>query len=153
MLLREEPDTAGLEEIIRQAAQAAAWSATASQGFKNAQALSRGWRSTKGKSYRLRSIRLPAGSLSAHETVLVLVERVAPAVPESVELVRRFGLSPREAQVARLLAYGRSDREIASELRLSRHTVRHHAEAVFAKIGIRSRKALAVHLASPPIGA
>jgi DNA-binding CsgD family transcriptional regulator len=78
----------------------------------------------------------------------VLVQRVRPLVPEAPELMRRFGLTRREADVACSLAYGRSDREIATELGLSTHTVRHHAEAIFIKTGVTSRKALALHLGS-----
>ena len=83
------------------------------------------------------------------ESILVLIQRLSPAVPACQDLRMRFGLTLREAQVARLLAMGRSDREIAAELNLSHHTVRHHGEAVFVKIGVTSRKALLLHLGAP----
>jgi DNA-binding CsgD family transcriptional regulator len=150
-LTRHEPDQAGLQQTILQAARAAAWPTTRPQGSprpSDPHALSRGWRSPAGIPYRLRSVRLPAGSLTAGEAILVLVQRVGPPVPEPLDLMRRFGLTRREADVAQRLAYGRSDREIAAELKLSAHTVRHHAEAVFVKTGVTSRKALALHLGS-----
>jgi len=87
------------------------------------------------------------------ESILVLVQRVTPLLPDHRELMQRFGLTPREAQVARLLTLGFSDRQIAAELRLSPHTVRHHAEAVFLKIGVTSRKALLLHLGAPALPA
>jgi DNA-binding CsgD family transcriptional regulator len=146
-LVSEESDGAGLERRIHQAARAAAWDAPASP--EHSGTLSRGWRSGAGTSYRVRAIRLPPGTVTPDNAILVLVQRVGPVVPKAPELMRRFGMSAREAEVARLLAYGRSDREIAAELQLSKHTVRHHAEAVFVKVGITSRKALAVHLSSP----
>jgi DNA-binding CsgD family transcriptional regulator len=150
-LARDEPDASGLERTVIQAAAAAAWQTSASPpvpSTRDSQALSRGWRSSAGTSYRVRAVRLPSGSLTAGEAILVLIQRIGPQVPDASELRQRFGLTRREAEVAHRLAYGRSDREIATELGLSPHTVRHHAEAVFVKAGVTSRKALALHLGS-----
>jgi DNA-binding CsgD family transcriptional regulator len=36
-----------------------------------------------------------------------------------------------------------ANREIADQLDLSPHTVRHHAENIFAKLGIHSRRSIA----------
>jgi DNA-binding CsgD family transcriptional regulator len=58
-----------------------------------------------------------------------------------------FGLTAREAQVARLLARRATNREIAEQLDLSRHTVRHHVENIFAKLGVHSRRLVAAQLA------
>ena len=151
-LSRSEPDTAGLERRILQSVVAAARQAEASHDrpLPETTPLSGGWRSRGGTPYRIRAVRLPAGVLAAGEAVLVLVQRVGPPVPEPVDLMRRFGLTRREAEVAHRLAYGRSDREIATELGLSPHTVRHHAEAIFIKAGVTSRKALALHLSASP---
>ena len=55
----------------------------------------------------------------------------------------RFGLTRREAQIARLLARRATNREIADQLDLSPHTVRHHVENIFAKLGIHSRRSIA----------
>jgi ATP/maltotriose-dependent transcriptional regulator MalT len=49
------------------------------------------------------------------------------------------GLTSREAQVLRLVAAGRSNREIASELVISEHTVARHLQNMFAKLGVSSR--------------
>jgi DNA-binding CsgD family transcriptional regulator len=57
-----------------------------------------------------------------------------------------FGLTVREGQVARLLARRATNREIADQLELSPHTVRHHVENVFAKLGVHSRRFIARHL-------
>jgi predicted ATPase/DNA-binding CsgD family transcriptional regulator len=49
------------------------------------------------------------------------------------------GLSPREAEVLRLIAVGRSNQEIARELFLSVRTVERHVTNLYAKIGARGR--------------
>jgi DNA-binding NarL/FixJ family response regulator len=51
------------------------------------------------------------------------------------------GLTPRELQVLRLVAAGRSNREIAAELIISEHTVARHVQNIFAKLGVSSRTA------------
>ena len=70
----------------------------------------------------------------------------APPTPRALsdaELRARFALTAREVEVARLLAVGRSAREVASTLGLSYYTARHHVEHVLAKLGVRSRAAVA----------
>jgi DNA-binding CsgD family transcriptional regulator len=49
------------------------------------------------------------------------------------------GLSAREIEVLRLLAAGRTSREIAADLVLSVHTVENHLASIYAKIGARGR--------------
>jgi len=51
------------------------------------------------------------------------------------------GLSTREVELLRLLAGGLSRREVAQQLFLSEHTVRHHLEHIYNKIGVRTRVA------------
>jgi len=51
------------------------------------------------------------------------------------------GLTAREVEVLRLVAEGRSNREIAKALVLSDHTVRRHLQNIFNKIGVSSRAA------------
>jgi DNA-binding NarL/FixJ family response regulator len=54
------------------------------------------------------------------------------------------GLTAREAEVLRLLAGGASNAQIAAALVLSRKTVEHHVEAVYAKLDVHSRSAATV---------
>ena len=51
------------------------------------------------------------------------------------------GLTPREAEVLRLVAAGKSNRAIATELVISEHTVARHVQNIFAKLGVSSRTA------------
>ena len=54
---------------------------------------------------------------------------------------RAAGLSARELEVLRLVAAGRSNREIAAALVISEHTVARHVQNIFAKLGVSSRTA------------
>jgi DNA-binding NarL/FixJ family response regulator len=51
------------------------------------------------------------------------------------------GLSARELQVLRLVAAGKSNREIAAALVISEHTVARHVQNIFGKLGVGSRTA------------
>jgi DNA-binding CsgD family transcriptional regulator len=57
-------------------------------------------------------------------------------------------LSPRESEVARLAAIGRTNEEIARDLFLSPKTVDKHVGAAMRKLGLHSRRALAGRLDS-----
>lgn len=63
------------------------------------------------------------------------------------DLLRAFGLTPRESQVARLLAVRRTDPEIAAELSISVRTVATHVSAVLRKLSVKSRREVAATLA------
>ncbi len=54
---------------------------------------------------------------------------------------RPHGLSPRELQVLRLVAAGRSNKAIAAELVLSERTVDRHVSNILTKLGVGSRSA------------
>ena len=67
----------------------------------------------------------------------------------------RAPLTARECEVARLLADGMSNKEIADQLSVSEDTVKHHLTSAFSKTGVSSRIDLALrvlngNLAPPP---
>ena len=51
------------------------------------------------------------------------------------------GLTARQAEVLRLVAAGKSNREIATELVISEHTVARHLQNMFMKLDVSSRSA------------
>jgi non-specific serine/threonine protein kinase len=57
--------------------------------------------------------------------------------------VETHGLTPREAEVLRLLAEGHTDREIAEALFVSRSTAANHVANILGKLGVPSRAAAA----------
>ncbi|MDF1502582.1 response regulator [Roseisolibacter sp. H3M3-2] len=54
----------------------------------------------------------------------------------------KFGLTPRQLDVAKLLAEGRTNQEIAEALGTSFYTARNHAEQVLRRLGVASRAAV-----------
>ncbi|MEV6605606.1 response regulator transcription factor [Kutzneria sp. NPDC051319] len=59
-------------------------------------------------------------------------------------------LSSREAEVARLVGAGASNREIAAELYITEGTVKNHVSNTLRKLGLRDRTQLALHVSSSP---
>jgi DNA-binding CsgD family transcriptional regulator len=59
-------------------------------------------------------------------------------------------LSPRQGQIAQLVAEGATNRTIAMALHISEHTVEHHLSNIFTRLGLRSRAALAARVGSIP---
>jgi non-specific serine/threonine protein kinase len=57
--------------------------------------------------------------------------------------VETFDLTPREREVLRLVAQGRSNADIADQLFISPQTVKVHVRAILAKLGLESRTAAA----------
>ena len=68
-------------------------------------------------------------------------------------LLALHGLTGREREVAELLVGGLSTDEIAARMHISRHTLRDHVKAIFAKVGVSSRPELTAALAQEPLAA
>jgi len=60
------------------------------------------------------------------------------------------GLSPREMQIARMVADGATNRAIGSTLEISLWTVSTHLRRVFAKLGVNSRAEMVAQLFGTP---
>ena len=71
----------------------------------------------------------------------------ATAAPSPRDRLRdEYGMTPREIEVAALLAQGMSNVGVAGRLRISPHTARHHTQRVLAKLGVHSRAEAAAKL-------
>lgn len=81
---------------------------------------------------------------SATRTLLHQHSQNAAVVP-SVDL---SVLSARELQVARAVADGKSNKEVASQLYISERTVKAHLGAVFEKLAVRDRVQLVLRMSS-----
>ena len=79
---------------------------------------------------------------------------MAPFVARAQELVDRLGqaptepLTPRERQVAALVAQGRTNREIAARLYLSERTAQNHVQHILTKLDLANRSQIAVWITS-----
>jgi DNA-binding CsgD family transcriptional regulator len=80
------------------------------------------------------------GEVGAGEALVFFERAGAPAVEP---LLLAFGLTPREAEVLRWVAAGKTNRDIGEILGSSPRTVTKHLEHVFAKLGVETRTAAA----------
>lgn len=78
---------------------------------------------TDVSNYAVRASYLAPGTFVADEAVLVTLHRSLPALPSAEELRRRFGLTPRQAEVALLAAPGADQR---GDRRAARAESAHH---------------------------
>ena len=84
-----------------------------------------------------------AGRLDGDAAAAVL-EAAGAGRPRRRDNLRPGGLSEREVEVARLVASGCSNPEIAERLVISRRTAEHHVQHIYAKVGVSSRAGLAL---------
>lgn len=73
------------------------------------------------------------------DMVLGVLERLTPMPRSDDELRAAYDLTRAELRVARLLARGRSNADIAATLHISPHTARHHTERILFKLDASSR--------------
>lgn len=90
----------------------------------------------------VRAVHAGHGAL-APEVTARLMDRLAER-PPAAHPFADVRLSPRELQVVRLVAEGRSNQQIADELYLTLPTVRTYLRRLFAKLDVHDRTQLAV---------
>ena len=80
----------------------------------------------------------PAQHADAPDRELPAQRRAAPE--QHAQSTKAWtSLAPAELRVVRLAAQGRTNKQIADQLFLSKHTVASHLKSAFAKLGVRSR--------------
>jgi DNA-binding CsgD family transcriptional regulator len=103
------------------------------------------------------TVRLTSGDwLSLHAATLqtnlhdptTIAVTLAPTTVAELEPLQLalHDLTAREREVAQLLTRGATNDEIARALWISRHTVKDHVKAVYAKLGVASRAELSAKL-------
>ena len=91
------------------------------------------------KAYVLKDISADALISCIHD-VLAGKTYVAPSVAAKLaERVTRIQLTPRELSTLRLMADGKANKEIATDLGISERTVKTHLGHLFEKLGVTSR--------------
>ena len=138
------PGSAGNGSQVRTEAQRMAWTLAASAQRSAAAAAAAGTQTNRevradGRVYRLRGTLATGWSPAGEPGVLVTAafELVNPLT--DLELRSRFGLSAREIEVARLVANGLSNAEVAERLGVSYFTARNHVERLLSKLGVGNR--------------
>jgi len=76
-----------------------------------------------------------------HERLHDLAEGLRPLNPANRN---RFGLTPRELEIAESVRRGDTNRTIARRLGITHDTVKHHVTNIFTKVGVSTRLQLAV---------
>jgi len=95
----------------------------------------------------LQQLRVEAGSNLCPQALGALDDTLALGGPAAAAQRRQpprqwpAGLTDREVEILRLLARGASRRQVAQQLVLSEHTVRHHLEHIYNKVGVSTRVA------------
>ena len=95
-----------------------------------------------------RGLDLPADDAVAYALQQPPGKRAGRARPPAPAVSDGAPLTPRELQVARLVAGGRSNKEIAAELVISPRTAEGHVERILAKLGFTSRAQVAAWVAA-----
>ncbi|PAP75054.1 helix-turn-helix transcriptional regulator [Rubrivirga marina] len=100
--------------------------------------------------YTLRGVLVAPGAFGGTDAFLVTVDPPGgPALPTHEAVRARHGLTRREAEVALLLAEGLSNEALGARLFVSKHTARHHVEAILLKLDVPGRAAVAARLMQP----
>ena len=75
----------------------------------------------------------------------ILVDALSEQPSQTAKMQAISSLSPREEEVALLVAEGLSNREISDRLQLSEHTIKNYLFRMFEKLGVNTRVELALY--------
>lgn len=98
--------------------------------------------------YELSAVFCATDGYASDALTFITIRLLGASLPTVGQLGESFGLSARQAQVALLLCTGASNKGISAELGIRPATVRTHAQQIFLKLGVHSRKALGLSLSS-----
>ncbi|HEY5192995.1 MAG TPA: response regulator transcription factor [Solirubrobacteraceae bacterium] len=87
------------------------------------------------KSFSMEDVMAAIQYMATGRTVMPAGWQRAIAVPQE----QRLRLSPRHSQILALIAQGRRNEEIASELGLSQNTIKFHIQALYLRLEVRNR--------------
>jgi DNA-binding NarL/FixJ family response regulator len=87
------------------------------------------------------------GQIWANNTQLESIVEALMQAPAPM-MTKIAALSKREEEIARLVAFGLSNGEVAQKLSLSRHTVKNYLFRVYEKLGISTRIELVLYILS-----
>jgi two-component system, NarL family, response regulator len=91
------------------------------------------------KAYVLKDISADALIACIHDVLAGKTYLAPAAAAKLAERVTRIQLTPRELSTLRLMADGKANKEIATELGISERTVKTHLGHLFEKLGVTSR--------------
>jgi DNA-binding CsgD family transcriptional regulator len=94
---------------------------------------------TARQRYVARAVPAAAAMFNIEGAVLLSLARATAVAVSDEELRAKWGLTPREIDVVRLLAIGLRNADIAQRLAVSPSTARNHTERVMLKLGVSSR--------------
>ena len=80
-----------------------------------------------------------AGSAESRSTRCSTRRATRRATPPRLLADYPAGLTEREVEVLRLIAKGQANKQVAAQLGISRKTVGHHIEHIYAKAGVTTR--------------
>ncbi|MFD0206829.1 MULTISPECIES: response regulator [Saccharothrix] len=91
------------------------------------------------------AVELASAVRLAHSGVVQFDPAAAARLASALGTPRPDGLTEREVDVLRLLAGGRTNREIAGRLHVSEGTVKNHVSRILGRLGLRDRTQAAVY--------
>ncbi|MEV7013195.1 LuxR C-terminal-related transcriptional regulator [Streptosporangium sp. NPDC051022] len=99
------------------------------------------WSSDGGQGAGLR-LTITSQRLPSQPDVIMSVIAARNEASRAISPTRLALLTPREIEIATRALTGRRDGEIAADLFISQHTVKHHLKSIYAKLGVHTRAEL-----------